>query len=1035
MTQKNLYGTYNTGYTLSSSFSVLYAKSAAVVKGVNAGGYTAGGDAVSIGFVAELINHGSLTGGAGGRGMPVGGKAAGPPGYAGGSGADLTSGGTVANYAAIVGGAGGQGGSGYFGGAGGGGGYGVRVGGAGMVTNAGHITGGAAGFGGPGHFPGHGGTGGTGVVLVGTGSVGNTGTLTGGAGGVGESEKYSAGAGGAGGTALALDAVATAVNSGLVQGGTGGTGASSPGGYGATGGTGGTGVYLAVSGTLTNTGSVRAGDGGAGGATGKTKYYNYGTYYYRGANGGNGGVGCWLGDGGTVINTGSIAGGMGGAGGAGSNAGYDGNVGGYGDGVYLANGGVVTNGSTAATTAVITGQFGVAGGTKGKVTVTNFGTIGGYYGGVKLSGGGVITNGSRTSTIAFIYGVTLAGAGTITNFGSIGGFGVVTYGTVRVVNFGYIGGAGGSSVHIAGSGGRLVSEVGSRLGGAAIGGGGTLELAGGTETITGLGAVGTITGGMALDCETFGTYQLDAAVTATLTGANKVLRLVDAGKMTVAAGGSLAIGNGGLLEIKGSVVNAGSITLSGATSFTDIRALAPATFGGGGMITMAGPKDRIVGQTAATVLTNVDNTFSGVGFIGVNDLTFVNETKGVVDAVGAGSLQVSTKGETLTNGGLMEASGAGLLIIASTTVNNVGGTILAATGAKVELEHDLIEGGAIGSAGTGIVLINQAGGEFNGVGHTVILSGQVRVLNATNLIVQGAIANTGKLQLTAAASTADLIIGAAGVTLSGKGVVSLSASAGNQIYGQALADTLTNVDNTIEGSGQLGDGLMKLVNQAGGTILGNQSVALTINTVSNAITNGGLIENSGSGGTLIESAVVNTGTLLAATIGTLTVTGLVTGAGVGQINGGTLDIVPAFSENVTFTGTKGVLELGHSVSYKGKVSGLSTTGASSLDLSDITFTSGTTKATYSGTTTSGTLTVTDGTHTTHIALLGNYVGHVFSVSSDGHGGTTVIDPPAKTAAAPIVQAMAALGTGPAAAAPALTLAHPLEKLFSLAARR
>ena len=39
----------------------------------------------------------------------------------------------------------------------------------------------------------------------------------------------------------------------------------------------------------------------------------------------------------------------------------------------------------------------------------------------------------------------------------------------------------------------------------------------------------------------------------------------------------------------------------------------------------------------------------------------------------------------------------------------------------------------------------------------------------------------------------------------------------------------------------------------------------------------------------------------------------------------------------------------------------------------------------------GVLTVTDGTHAANIALSGNYLGSTFAASSDGHGGTSVIE--------------------------------------------
>ncbi|HEY2177568.1 MAG TPA: hypothetical protein VGH15_03225, partial [Caulobacteraceae bacterium] len=122
-----------------------------------------------------------------------------------------------------------------------------------------------------------------------------------------------------------------------------------------------------------------------------------------------------------------------------------------------------------------------------------------------------------------------------------------------------------------------------------------------------------------------------------------------------------------------------------------------------------------------------------------------------------------------------------------------------------------------------------------------------------------------------------------------------------------------------------------------------------------------------------------------------------------------------FTENVAFTSTTGTLELAKSVSYTGQVSGLSTAGTSNLDLLDIAFINGTTKATYSGTTTSGTLTVTDGTHTAHIHLVGNYTASTFTVATDGHGGTIVKDPRAGSMAPilPLTQAMASFQYGPA----------------------
>jgi hypothetical protein len=159
-------------------------------------------------------------------------------------------------------------------------------------------------------------------------------------------------------------------------------------------------------------------------------------------------------------------------------------------------------------------------------------------------------------------------------------------------------------------------------------------------------------------------------------------------------------------------------------------------------------------------------------------------------------------------------------------------------------------------------------------------------------------------------------------------------------------------------------------------------------------------------------AVTNTGTLETHG-GTLSTTGAVSGAGVAVIAGGTLDMGAAFMENVTFSGGGGVLELARSRTYTGTVTGFSKTGTTSFDLLDVGFVSST-EATYSGTKTGGVLTVSDGTTTAHITLVGNYLSSTWVASSDGHGGVSVVDPPAQ---APATHSTAAFASAMASMAP------------------
>ena len=92
-----------------------------------------------------------------------------------------------------------------------------------------------------------------------------------------------------------------------------------------------------------------------------------------------------------------------------------------------------------------------------------------------------------------------------------------------------------------------------------------------------------------------------------------------------------------------------------------------------------------------------------------------------------------------------------------------------------------------------------------------------------------------------------------------------------------------------------------------------------------------------------------------------------------------------------FAGATGTLIIDHASSFSGTITGQLAIG-NVIDLADITGGANVTIA-YSGNNSPGTLTVSDGTHTASIALTGNYSLANFTASSDGHGGTVVVDPP------------------------------------------
>ena len=107
-------------------------------------------------------------------------------------------------------------------------------------------------------------------------------------------------------------------------------------------------------------------------------------------------------------------------------------------------------------------------------------------------------------------------------------------------------------------------------------------------------------------------------------------------------------------------------------------------------------------------------------------------------------------------------------------------------------------------------------------------------------------------------------------------------------------------------------------------------------------------------------------------------------------SGANVEITSAYAGAVTFTDATGILKLDHASSFAGTVAGMS--GQDTLDLADINFAT-VQQPIFSGDTSGGVLSVTDGSHTANIALLGNYMASAFVASSDGHGGTYIVDPP------------------------------------------
>ncbi|MDT4740357.1 hypothetical protein [Bradyrhizobium sp. WYCCWR 12699] len=168
--------------------------------------------------------------------------------------------------------------------------------------------------------------------------------------------------------------------------------------------------------------------------------------------------------------------------------------------------------------------------------------------------------------------------------------------------------------------------------------------------------------------------------------------------------------------------------------------------------------------------------------------------------------------------------------------------------------------------------------------------------NGAMLPLSGNIHNTGTISLNSTGAETDLQLVGHGILLEGGGQVLLSDNSENSVSGAVSDVTLTNIDNTMSGAGQLGEGTLSLVNQ--GTINATGIDALEIDTGSNIIVNSGTIAVSGSGGLVIDSNVDNSG-LLWAHGANITLNGIVSGGGTALMDGvATIEFGAASSAHV-----------------------------------------------------------------------------------------------------------------------------------------
>ncbi len=469
---------------------------------------------------------------------------------------------------------------------------------------------------------------------------------------------------------------------------------------------------------------------------------------------------------------------------------------------------------------------------------------------VTLSGGGTLVLGSGTP-----YNTIQANSApyTLTNQSTIEGQGQIGVGTELALS-------NSGTINANVSGGTLLlnsNATNTNSGTLEATNGGTLELSGVSWTNTG-GTITAATGSAVVLANgvtvTGGTFSTSGSGWiygdgATLAG-------------TVTNTGQFEVQNGYATTVSGTINNTGTITLDSTSTYTYLLLDGNVTLSGSGTLVLgsATPYNYIEATGAGNTLTN-ESTIEGQGQIGVGtDLVLVNS--GTINANVSGDTLLLNQAGAGTNSGTLEATGGGTLTLDGSSWTNTGGTITAAAGSAVVLEGGVtVTGGTLNGSGTGIVY---------GDGATLVgltTEGNFQVQNGYTTNIQGTINNTGTITLASTSTYTKLDVTASGATLSGGGTVVMGGGAQYAYIDGPAGASFTNSNNTIEGTGMIGNADLTLVNN--GTINAN---------VSPTVLNAPLELYSGSGG------ITNTGTLEATNGGELYIFGsTLTNSGSGAV--------------------------------------------------------------------------------------------------------------------------------------------------------
>src|SRR5215471_2227881 len=419
-------------------------------------------------------------------------------------------------------------------------------------------------------------------------------------------------------------------------------------------------------------------------------------------------------------------------------------------------------------------------------------TVLGLTGNTTVSGTGAVTlsGGANAIINQQVAGLTLTNQSTIQGAGVIGNGGGLALNNQGTVNANVSAG----TLTLNGTGGVTNSGIlEATNNGILLISGTTVNNTSGSAIGSSGGGVVQIGGSMVLQ----GTLTLSGTVE-TQPGGTAILDGTPNGGLTITSGTYLNPNNS-TLQVRGTIVNNGAINLTAGANNSLMRLTANTTLNGTGTVNLSSTGAGLayidlLNTNGGQVLTiGPQMTIQGGGEIGDNGLSVVNQ----------GLIQATIVGQPLFIGG---ASGNAVV------VNNQGGNITGNGGTITLFGAAVIQGGTLNGT---LATFGGNTGVLDGVtnGALTLASGAVYTdPNASNLFVKGNLVNNGTIAVTAGGNAT--VLGLTGnTTLSGTGAITLSGGANAIINQQVAGLTLTN-QSTIQGAGVIGNG--------GGLALNNQ---------------------------------------------------------------------------------------------------------------------------------------------------------------------------------------------------------------------